>query len=207
MKTKTVTDAEIMTWVAEVRSNPEHSNEARERLVSFLRPRMRAYAAKYFPELVSAYADPSDVTQEALIRVDSGYDQFHGSTVGQLVAFAQHKVRGRIKNLLEKHSAAKRGGKLRQVHGSAGDDILQTIANRDFSAGSLLSRAEAKRAAIESLPSEMRTVVTLLWISGKSAKEIAEEEGFSVEAVGRLERQALRALPKIRKDQDADKSK
>ena len=189
-------DEEIMALVAEAQTDGQNAEKARCAVLEFLRPRMRSYAAKVFPEVLQSRADPSDITQEALIRVDCGFNEFKGTTVGELIVWAQWKVKGKISDYLAKHVEAERQSVSNELSGPANEEFLQLAKSRDLSANSAVSNLETLRANIESLPEETRRVMFLTLMSEMSSSEIAEELGLSIEEVDRLENRALDALRK-----------
>lgn len=188
---------DIMALVAEAQTDGPNAEKARCAVMEFLRPRMRSFAAKEFPEVLQSRADPSDITQEALIRVDRGFNEFKGTTVGELIVWAQWKVRGKISDYLAKHVKAEQQSVLNELSGPSNEEFFKVAKSRDLSTSSAVSNIETLRASIESLPEETRRVMFLTLMSEMSNSEIAEELGLSIEEVDRLERRALKALKKI----------
>ena len=197
-------DDEVMALVAEARSGSGNAREARDAVMEFLRPKMRSFAARQFPDVIKPHLDPSDITQEALIRVDNGLNDFNGTTVGQLIAWAEWKVKGKISDHLQKQLADKRLGSSAEISGPTGDELLQSVPARDLSASSSVSNIETMRTNIERLPEDTRQVMSLMWLSDMSSQEIAEKLDLTIAEVDQLERRALKALRKIQESQVGD---
>src|SRR5260221_8364347 len=53
-------------------------------IVEELRPYLKGVAAAILDERVAGKVDPSDVVQQALLASFAGFDQFRGTTVGDL---------------------------------------------------------------------------------------------------------------------------
>ncbi len=166
---------------------------ARERMAELLRPGLRNFAEIIFPNAVKRRADPSDVTQEALIEIDDSIEGFRGSAARELWAWARWKVRAKTKDLYEKHVEA---GKRSVNHEVSFSDAVYVEGSDSSPSASAQSREYFARK-IEGLPEEERLLMALFYLDGCTPVRAAEALSWTVERVERIRIKAMRRLRQI----------
>ena len=138
--------------------------EAREVLLHRLRPIIRALCRRQ----VHGDADASDLTQDALLRMDRGFARFRGQSVPQLLAWAR-QITARV--IIDRGRAAPPPAECLPAD-------LQGPATKG--PGSELVRLEdgARLAeALTTLPAHYRAVIEARLLAGLSCVAIAERMG------------------------------
>lgn len=145
--------------------------------------------------------DQDDATQEAWLGVIDAASRFDGRC--QLVAFAQHRVRGRILDwqraedpLTRDHRRKVKAGKLPNVsRAELSEAACATRAIQPNQAALVMAREI--REAVQRLPEPLRTVVVRTYFEGAEQTEIARDLGLSLTS-GRISQMLTRARRMLR---------
>lgn len=177
----------------------------RQRVVQMLlvseHSRLLGYIRKHFPQSLSPLVEPMDVLHDtyfdAIPRL-GGFGAGDGEAVFRLLATI---ARRRMAQLLRIRGRTKHGG--RSKRGSQSDSVaarLAELAAHRRTPSRSASRHEFMLAldrALEGLPSDLRTAVTLRYVEGQSPEEIAAQMKRTVRAAHQL---CYRGLQLVRRE-------
>jgi RNA polymerase sigma-70 factor (ECF subfamily) len=165
-------------------------------LLQLLRPYVRVLARAAHGGRLDGRADDSDLIQEAHFEVVRSFDRFEGIVVPEFLAW----LRQVVANTVHKSIRASIGTKKRNP------GILVTVQDEDAEASSRDQperraevREESARVALamERLPDDMRQVLVMRLVDGRSHAEVAGELGRTDAAVRMLFVRAVRRLQEI----------
>lgn len=158
--------------------------DARARLIMAYRP-MVFWLAKKFRVRSDVY---SDLTQEGMIGLISAVDKFDTSRGVKFITYGYYKVLGRMANFLQR-------GEFKAPMPMEDECIEERAAPDMFEAGAdVVEWSMALRDGVETLPEKERSVVRAMMLEGRSASDVAMEQGFGVSHVYRLQRRAIARL-------------
>jgi RNA polymerase sigma-70 factor (ECF subfamily) len=146
-------------------------------------------------------ADASDVVQETFLQAHRAFDEFHGTTEGELLQWLRRILVSKLANLVRQF----RGTQRRDVRleWQLGDELDRSsqMACRLAAAGSSPSGKAARREravlladALEQLPADYREVIILRHFEDLSFPEVAQRLERSEDSVKKTWVRALAAL-------------
>jgi RNA polymerase sigma-70 factor (ECF subfamily) len=157
--------------------------EARERLLANLRPRLVLWASSRMSPKLASRISEEDVAQEILLALHESLPQFRGGDAATLRAWVFTIAENRLRDLARSANALKR----RTV----------PMQRSQTSPSGAAMRAEARASVHEALPrlkEEYRTVIRLRRIEDLDTAETAERMMRTPGAVRVLYLRAIRAL-------------
>ena len=169
-----------------------------------LRPWLKMLAERQIPRALRGKVDASDIAQQALVDAWRGQEQFRGKTHAERLAWLRVILTRAImrcdRDLLQ---TAKRGkGREKTLQAAIDRDSVmmeQLAVGKEPGPESIAEGAEQSlllAAALQKLPENYRTVLTLRHIDGLSHEEIARQIDRSSAATRMLWIRALEALKK-----------
>lgn len=180
--------------VADSGARPSDSPEAWDRLIRQVGPAtLLVVIESRMGEGLRRRLAPEDILQEALLHAWRGRDRYEWRGLDRFRTWLLAIIDNRIKDAAGYESALKRGGGESPVPLSA---VGSPAADSSQGSGSLLpfasttpsrmalyrERAAAMRAALQTLPDDVREVVRLRVFEQLSLEEIAERLGLSADA-------------------------
>ena len=96
---------ELARLLTEARTGNETALAA---LLAHLRDRVRQRAQRLLGQGLGARVDGSDIAQEVYLRAWKGFNQFHGASVPQLLAWVEEIIQNAITDCRRRHGAGKR---------------------------------------------------------------------------------------------------
>ena len=193
----TIPDTEQLLEMAE-----RGEDDAREKLLTRHRGRLRQMIAVRLDRRVAARIDPSDVVQEALAEAA---DKLPGYLRDRPLAFYPWLRRlawERLVKLHQYHLHAQRRSTLREVPAFPDEsamELMQRLSTSGTSPSRHFARKELKArmsAAMASLPERDREVLVMRYLEQLTNPEIAAALGVSE---GAVKARHLRAITRIRK--------
>ncbi len=175
-------------------------------LLQLYRNYLQILAATQIDRRLAARLSPSDIVQETMLRAHANFDQFRGSSEGELLAWLRQILVNNLATFVEQHLlAAKRDVRrevsLNHLAASLTQSTIQMAAmipGRGESPSQIAQhREEAVLLAdrLATLPEDYRQVLLLRNLKGLSFDEVAAELGRSASAARML---WLRAIDKLR---------
>jgi RNA polymerase sigma-70 factor (ECF subfamily) len=184
-------------------------DEARHRLLTIHRDRLRRMVAVRMDRRLAARLDPSDVVQEALADADQELDEFLRDQPMAFYPWLRHFAWERLVDLHRRHIQAQRRSTAREEEQIAAlpDESAAALADRlvanDTSPSRRLIRAELRervQAALARLGPRDREVLVLRHLEGLSTAEVAGVLGLSAGAVMTRHTRALVRLRALLQD-------
>ena len=170
----------------DVRAARQGDLEAMGRLMKRHEARLRQQVERLLGKELRGKVRPSDVLQSAFIAVIRG--GFRGDTEGEFLAYARQCIQNDVRDRGRYFGADKR--KDRPIaRESELHDLVTPSADLTRK-----ERIERVRRAIESLPEDYRTVITLRMIEGLGHEEISARMGRSESSTRSLVNRARIAL-------------
>ena len=189
--------------LAEVRRDPAASvNE----LLELHRNQLRKAVAANFDRRLSGRVDPSDVIQETLIEANRRLPEYLNNPQIPFYPWLRAIAMNRLTDLYRRHILAQKRSLGREVGVvvQMSDQSAHQLAERIVSHGTSPSEAarsresrQQVRAALETLPTEERQLLTMMYLEDMSAGEVAVIQGVSDRSVRRRHRHALEHLARI----------
>lgn len=173
---------------------------AREDLLSFYRPYLRCAAERGLPRVIQRRVDPSDVVQQTLIDIVRGLPEFCGQSEKEFTAWVVKILERNFLQNLRSNTLAKRDVRLEQDWGGeqgSAEREWRLPASADPSPSNVLLRGEMVQqlsTALDGLPNDQRTAVSMRYIAHMSLSEIAGAMNRSLGSVAGLIRRGVAAL-------------
>ncbi len=196
----------MSTHVAEmIRVARGGSEECLGKLLHRYRNYLKLLAATRMSKLVRGRAGSSDVVQETSLQAFRSFEQFRGSTEGELLAWLRAVLASRLNRLLEQHVGAERRDVRREI---SLDQIARSLDNstvrleeilpdRDQSPSSHAHKHEQVLVVtdlLSELPEHYREVIVLRHLEGLKFPEVAERMQRSHGATRMLWFRAIESL-------------
>ncbi len=166
-----------------------------------LRPYLRTLARMQVETHLQAKIDASDIVQQTLLEAHRGVDRFKGGSERELLAWLRCIMARNLADEVRKFRREKRNtGLERSFEASLTDSYMgleRCLAGNISSPDHRAMRNEQLAqlaAAIESLPDDQRTAVSLHHLQGKTASEIGQLLNKTEIAVAGLLRRGLKRL-------------
>lgn len=157
----------------------EGDEDARERLILAYRP-LVFWLAKRFRV---PYATYPDLVQEGMLALIFAVDHFDAPRGNRFITYGYYRVRGRMINFLQR------------VEARAPQPWEEEDLEREVPAGFEDLEWKVDLAeGLRELPPREAEVVTSLVVEGRRAADLAQEKGFDVSHVYRIQRKALQKL-------------
>ena len=157
----------------------EGDEDARERLILAYRP-LVFWLAKRFRV---PYATYPDLVQEGMLALIFAVDHFDAPRGNRFITYGYYRVRGRMINFLQR------------VEARAPQPWEEEDLEREVPAGfEALEWTVDLAEGLRELPPREAEVVTSLVVEGRRAADLAQEKGFDVSHVYRIQRKALQKL-------------
>ena len=157
----------------------EGDEDARERLILAYRP-LVFWLAKRFRV---PYATYPDLVQEGMLALIFAVDHFDAPRGNRFITYGYYRVRGRMINFLQR------------VEARAPQPWEEEDLEREIPAGFEDLEWKVDLAeGLRELPPREAEVVTSLVVEGRRAADLAQEKGFDVSHVYRIQRKALQKL-------------
>lgn len=174
--------------------------------VEHLRPYLRMIARLHVETHLQAKIDASDIVQQTMLEAHRGAERFQGGTEQELRAWLRRIMARNLADEVRKFRCQKRNAGLEQAleakltESSAGLERCLTggITSPDNRAIRNEQLAQLA-AAIESLPDDQRTAVSLHHLQGQTAAEIGRAMNKTEIAVAGLLRRGLKRLRELLK--------
>jgi RNA polymerase sigma-70 factor (ECF subfamily) len=185
-------------WLAAARAG---SQEALGQMLDDCRAYLLLLARQALDADLQAKAGPSDLVQETFLEAYRDFDQFHGTTTDELLAWLRQLLHNNVANFRRGYRTyAKRRVTLEQSLGQSDSSSGPTgqVAAGGASPSELASeheQAEALDRAIAALPDDYRQVLLLRHQEGLSFEIIGQRMARSANAVEKL---WLRAVERLR---------
>jgi RNA polymerase sigma-70 factor (ECF subfamily) len=148
--------------------------------------------------------DSSDLVQDAYCRAVAKFDQFRGTSEGELVVWLQRMLENIVRDKIKAAQRQKRDvGRLQSLEQLVEDSSIRLdafLAAQQSSPSERAERAEMlvrAAAAVEELPEDQRDVIICHHLHGKRVTEIAEQMGKTEKAVAML---LYRGMAQLRKE-------
>ena len=168
-------DEEARLWIR----CREGDEDARERLILAYRP-LVFWLAKRFRV---PYATYPDLVQEGMLALIFAVDHFDAPRGNRFITYGYYRVRGRMINFLQR------------VEARAPQPWEEEDLEREVPAGFEDLEWKVDLAeGLRELPPREAEVVTSLVVEGRRAADLAQEKGFDVSHVYRIQRKALQKL-------------
>jgi len=175
------------------------SGEALGRLLDACRQYLLLVANQELDPELRAKVNPSDVVQETFLEAQRAFNNFRGTTEGELLAWLRRILRNNLANVT-RHFAAERRQVRREVSldcpESGGAKPPDQAAKLPSPSSGLVEReeAEALQAAFRRLPEDYRRVIEMRHVQGRSFAEVGAALGRSAGAVRKLWVRAIEQL-------------
>lgn len=189
------TDSRMMDRAA------EGDKEALARLLEHHGPEVRQKVVGHIPQRWQALLSADDVMQETYIDAFLDVGQFEPRGDGSFVAWLLTLARRNLLDAVRMLDAEKRGGGRKQIANTPGESSLLSAVEQLTGVVGTPSQHAARReagvrlqAAIEQLPENYRTVVSLYDLEGRSVEDVAAVLERSPGAVFMLRARALRQI-------------
>ena len=163
---------------------------ARGELLEELRPRLCLWASTRLSPALRAHADPEDVTQEILLAVHRGLDEFESRGEKQFNAWLFRIAENRIRDLADYAGARKRQPVL----------ITPFSQTSPSTAAMRTETFQHVHRALETLSEDHQCVIRLRYLEERDVAEVATLMERSENAVRILYCRALKALKKALPD-------
>jgi RNA polymerase sigma-70 factor (ECF subfamily) len=173
---------------------------AAEALLSRLAPYVRLLVRPRLGGRLGAKLDEADLTQEALLRIHRGLDQFTGTEADHFLGWVGRVV----SNVVADHARHFRADKRDLTREEAGPEVLEGLLADDTTPpGQVVRAEEATRlaAALSQLPPVQREILEARFFEGRPFADIARDLGKSSGAVRVV---CLRAVNRLRRELAAD---
>ena len=184
-----------------IRLAREGQREALARILEAYRNYLRLIAATCFERQLRGKADPSDVVQEALVKVHENFHQFRGATERELLAWMRAILARLLTDLHRRFRGAERQvGREQSLEDAVDRSSLvleRLLANRQDSPSSLARKREQSvllADALARLGPDDREVITQRNLLELEWEEVAQRMGRSADAVRMLWTRAVRRL-------------
>ena len=188
------------------------SNSENEPLsMEHLRPYLRTLARMQVETHLQAKIDASDIVQQTMLEAHRGAERFQGNTEQELRAWLRRIMARNLADEVRKFRREKRNAGLEQsleaklTESSAG--LERCLAGNISSPDNRAIRNEQLvqlATAIESLPDDQRTAVSLHHLQGQTAAEIGKEMNKTEVAVAGLLRRGLKRLRELLSTTDSE---
>lgn len=195
---------ELEGIIGQVTTNPP----LLDKLLSHYRPFLRLIAEQSLGQSVKRREDASDIVQQTLAEAAAGIGRFTGHTESEFSAWVRQILKRNVINTVRDHHAAKRDFRRETyLDGEAdGSAIISWHVPTSGSSSPSLKLIKAESAlnlaiALDKLPADQRTAVTLRHLSGLSLAEMAVAMNKTPAAVAGLLR---RGISQLRVDLNAD---
>jgi RNA polymerase sigma-70 factor (ECF subfamily) len=185
-------------------------DQARQRLLSLHRDRLRRMVDSRLDPRLAARLDPSDVVQEALMDAAGRLEDYLRDRPLPFYAWLRQFAWERVIKLHERHVTARKRTVCREraldLPDRSGLLLAGRLAASTTSPGRRLSKEEQRervRAALAHLPPRDREILALLYLEGLNNKEAAAVLGIGE---GAVKMRHLRALGRLRDLMGSDSS-
>jgi RNA polymerase sigma-70 factor (ECF subfamily) len=175
---------------------------ALDRLLESYRNYLRLLARTGIDASLRGKADPSDLVQDTLIKAHQHFDQFHGQTEAELVAWVRRILSRNLADLVRRFKVAggravRREQSLDEIVGAKSRVVLQLVAPNGQSPSQSAQRRELSiilADALAELAPDHREVVVLRTLEGREWDDVARAMGRTPGAVRLLWARALKKL-------------
>jgi RNA polymerase sigma-70 factor (ECF subfamily) len=187
-------------WLADARAG---SQEALGQVLGACRAYLLLVAEREMGDALRGKAGASDLVQETLLEAVRDFDQFHGTTEEELLAWLRRLLLNNLTDLTRhyRESASRQLGREVPLQGegsSAGpadhlaDDLLSP-------SGTALAgeRARAVQGALQRLPESYRQALLWRYQDGRSFEDIGQSLGLSPNGARKLLVRALRQVQEV----------
>jgi RNA polymerase sigma-70 factor (ECF subfamily) len=188
---------ELERLLAEAR---EGETQARDELLTRLRPWLRRRAEGVLGQRLRAREDGSDIVQDALIRVFEHFGQFQGDSVAQLRGWVEVILNNVITDCRRRHGAGKRDAR-KEKGGENGipdvpEDLRKPVSKGQTPLDAALRVEDQARViqALQLLPDRYRLVLQLRYYDELPFEEVARKVGVTVEHARVLRMRAIEKL-------------
>jgi RNA polymerase sigma-70 factor (ECF subfamily) len=179
-----------------------HAPGALDRLLESYRNYLRLLARTGIDTSLRGKADPSDLVQETLLKAHQHFDQFHGETEAELVAWLRRILTRNLADLVRRFKAAGarmvfREQSLDDLHSATSRAVLSLVAPNSHSPSQSAQRRELSLVladALAELAPDYREVVVLRTLESREWDDVARAMGRSPGAVRLLWARALKKL-------------
>lgn len=195
----TTHDEELNEVEALLAAARQGSHSSLGRALEFARQYLLLIANQELSEELRPKVGASDLVQESFIEAQRDFQQFHGTTADEWVAW----LRRILLNNLEDHGRKYQQRAKRQVSreialdGLTGGDLKFNLVAEDDPPSGKMRRQESAavlQQAIERLSERYQQVLRLRYWEGRSLEEISQVMGRSADAVRKLWFRAIREL-------------
>ncbi len=172
---------------------------ARNRIAELLRPRLRRISASRFPRMICRRTDASEIAQDALLDIFQSFDNFRGTSAGELKAWAYWKVKANLSGVYDKHVLAKRRSvkhEMSPTDASVGFVDMAASGSTPSAAAIRNEEREYFFREIELLPEDEKGVMELLYMGELTPPEVADALQVSTEEVEKIRLKALKRIAK-----------
>lgn len=178
-------------------------------------PRFRDYLMVLARQQLRAHLrgklDPSDVVQEALLEAHRQFEQFRGSTPGELAAWLRTILAHNLADVTKYYGRGRRDVRreraLQDALGASSCRLEAVVPAGQPSPRSELARARrmlAVAGALEALPPAQREAIELHHLQGLTLAETAAQLGRSASAVAGLLHRGLKTVGEHLRRQEDD---
>src|SRR5262249_6538058 len=171
----------------------------RGEVLELYRPYLTLLARVQIGRRLQGKLDPADLVQDVYLQAHAHFDQFRGSSEGELVAWLRQILAGNLANLLRHYYGTRRRDI--RLERELGDDLEHSSRILDgglVAPQSSPSQGAARReqavllaAALERLPPDYQQVLVLRHLEGLPFPQVAHHMRRSVEATKKLWTRAL----------------
>lgn len=168
------------------------------------RPYLRTLARMQIESKFQAKIDASDIVQQTMLEAHRGFEQFRGETEQEVAVWLRQIMARNLADEVRKFRRVKRDAGMEQSLQAAFTDSSMCL--EQFLSGGISSpdhRAVRNEqllqlaSAIDALPEDQQTAVTLHHLQGRSSSEIAAQMGKTEVAVAGLLRRGLKRLREL----------
>ncbi len=171
-------------------------------LLERYRPYLAILARVQIGRRLQAKVDASDVVQDAFLGAARDFAQFRGRTEGEFRAWLRQVLASLLANLVRHYQTTQRRNIRLERQLAVELDQSSQALDRGLMAGESSPSQQASRReqavvlaeALERLPDDLRQLLILRHLEGRTFPEVAQHMGRSVDSLKKLWPRALAAL-------------
>jgi RNA polymerase sigma-70 factor (ECF subfamily) len=156
---------------------------ALERLLLSHYAGLSRHVAAWLPASLQAVVSVEDVLQDTFVQVFRDIGRFRPRRDGSFSAWLRTVAENRLRDTIKAFRRKKRGGRFRQVYGSADPqassvgDLFEILSAESHTPSRSVARREwvqAVQVAMAGLPEDYREAIRLRYLEGKSLSQVAD---------------------------------